>query len=83
MCYNRPVEEEYISVQEAASRKNVAATTIYEAVKRGEIPAHRFMGRVALKPSDVDAFQPGSYGGVERTRKKRGPIKKVKQEPSK
>lgn len=70
--------EEYLSPQQAATLKGVATTTIYEAVKRGAIPAHRFMGRIGLLPADVEKWEPASYGGVERARVKRGPKKKEK-----
>lgn len=72
-------DEQYISAQEAATRKGVAVPTIYAAVRRGEIPAYRFMGRVALLPADVDAFQPASYGENQRTKKPRGPGRPRKQ----
>lgn len=67
--------EDFITPQEAAIRKTVALTTIYGAVKRGELPASRVLGRIALHPADVDRYNPGSYGGIERTRKRRGPLK--------
>lgn len=56
----------------------VAATTIYEAIKRGEIPATDVLGRIGLRPADVDAFQAATYGGVTRARRRRGPQKKDK-----
>lgn len=65
--------DEYITPKKAAEIKGVSVPTIYKAIERGVLPAMRVLDRVALRPADVDAYQPGSYGGVKRTVKRRGP----------
>lgn len=72
--------EDYLTPKQAAERKGVATTTIYEAVKRGAIPAYKFMGRIGLLLADVESWDAATYGGVERTRKRRGPTKKSDKE---
>ena len=64
--------EDLLSVPEAAARRGVAVTTIYEAVKRGALPARRVLGRIGLIAPDVDAWEPATYGGVVRAKKTRG-----------
>lgn len=74
--------EEYLTVQQAAAQKQVAATTIYEAISRGEIPATVIYGRKVLTAAAVAAYQAGSYNGIVRTRKPRGPRKAAERGPS-
>ena len=69
--------EEYVTPKQAAERKGVSVQAIYRAIERGELPSVEILGRKALLPADVENYKPGSYGGVERTRKRRGPIKKT------
>jgi excisionase family DNA binding protein len=74
---NEPMHSElldqYLTPRQAAERKGVAVPTIYKAIERGQLPAVRLLNRVALRVTDVDAYQPGSYGGVQRAAKRRGP----------
>jgi excisionase family DNA binding protein len=65
--------EEYISVLEAAERRQVSLTAIYKAIREGRLNATRILGRLALRTSDIDACEFGSYAGVQRARKRRGP----------
>ena len=68
----------FITPRQAAQRKGVSVPAIYKAIERGEIASADVLGRKALRPADVDAYQPGSYGGVTRTRRRRGPTKSEK-----
>lgn len=65
--------DDYLTAREAAERKGVSVPTVYRAIERGVLPAVRVLGRVALRPADVEAYEPGSYGGVKRTVRRRGP----------
>lgn len=76
--YNDRVEEEMITVQEAALRKGVRATAIYNAIERGALVTTEVFGRKVLRAADVDAYQPGSYGGVKRAKLPRGPGRRPK-----
>lgn len=71
--------EEYITPKQAAERKGVSLAAIYRAIERGALPSTEVLGRKGLRPADVASYQPGSYGGVERSRRRRGPLKKDKQ----
>ncbi len=64
---------EYITPKQAAELKGVSVPTIYKAIERGSLPSVRVLDRVALRVTDVEAYQPGSYGGVKRTVIRRGP----------
>jgi excisionase family DNA binding protein len=64
--------EDYISVREAAERRQVSQTAIYKAIREGRLQATRILGRLALRASDIDAYEFGSYAGVQRARKPRG-----------
>jgi excisionase family DNA binding protein len=56
--------DEYLTVQEAATRKAVTVNAIYNAIRDGRLPSRRVLGRIALLPSDVDAFTSSGHGGV-------------------
>lgn len=74
--------ENLLTPQEAAQRKGVAVQTIYKAIAERRLPSERVLGRIGLRPGDVDAYQPGSYGGAKRTRRSRGPgRRKASQAP--
>ena len=72
--------EEFLSVQEAATRKGVSQATIYKAIQEKRLPATRLLGRFALKPMDIDAYEPGTYAGVQRATKTRGVPRKKQEE---
>ena len=64
---------EYMTPRQAAECKGVTVQAIYKAIERGLLPSVRVLDRVALHVADVEAYQPGSYGGIKRTVKRRGP----------
>ena len=70
--------EEYLSVQDAARRRNVSPATIYKAIHEGRLKAVRMLGRFAILPADIDAFEAASYAGVKRAVKTRGVPRKQK-----
>ncbi len=70
---------DYLTPKQAAERKGVSVPTIYKAIERGVLPSERVLDRVAVRVADVDAYQPGSYNGVKRTVRKRGPGRGPKQ----
>ena len=65
--------DEYLTPRQAAEQKGVSVQTIYKAIERGLLPSVRVLDRVALRVADVEAYKPGSYGGVKRTIIRRGP----------
>lgn len=65
--------EDLLTPQEAAQRKGVAVQTIYKAIAESRLPSQRVLGRIGLRPGDVEAYQPGSYGEAKRARRSRGP----------
>ena len=73
---------EFITPRQAAERKSVTVQAIYKAIERGHLPSVRVLDRVALRPADVDSYQPGSYGGVKRTVRRRGPGRSPKPDVS-
>lgn len=70
---------DYLTPKQAAERKGVSVPTIYKAIERGVLPSERVLDRVAVRVADVDAYQPGSYGGIKRTVRRRGPGRGPKQ----
>ncbi len=48
----------YISVSEAAKRKGMSRSAMYQAVAEGRIPHVMLVGKIALKEKDVDAYEP-------------------------
>jgi excisionase family DNA binding protein len=64
--------DEYITVKEAAARKDVTESAISKAIRENRLPATSILGRVALRPEDVDRYEFGSYGEHKRTSKPRG-----------
>ena len=72
--------DEYLTPRQAAERRGVSVSTIYRAIERGEIPALRLLSRLALRAADVDAYQPGSYNGIQRATRRRGPGRSRKTE---
>ena len=64
--------DQYITVKEAATRKNVTESTIYRAIREQRLAATTVLGRIALRPEDVDACEFGSYLANKRTIKPRG-----------
>lgn len=62
-----------ISLKEAATRKGVSLSCLYKAIKRGELPFVTILGKMGVLESDLDNFEVGTYAGVKRSAKKRGP----------
>ena len=73
---------EYMTPRQAAECKGVTVQAIYKAIERGLLPSVRVLDRVALRVADVEAYQPGSYGGIKRTVKRRGPGRGSKRDAS-
>ena len=76
------MDEEYLTVAEAAKIKGVSRHTIYKAVRNNTLPhgivVHESIG---IAPSALAAWKPASGGGVVREKVKRGPGRpKGKQE---
>jgi excisionase family DNA binding protein len=69
--------EVFLSVKQAAQRKGVSVSAIYKAIHDGRLPFTRIGTGFALKPSDVDTCEFGSYGLIKRTNKTRGKRKKA------
>ncbi len=72
--------DDYLTPRQAAERKGVSVPTIYKAIERGALPSVRVLDRVALRPADVEAYEPGSYGCVKRAVRRRGPGRGPKPE---
>lgn len=51
------IDDEYLTVAEAATRLRVAASTMRRWIRQGDVPAYRIgKRRVALKQADLDAL---------------------------
>lgn len=72
--------EGYLTPAEAAERKGVARSAIYKAIREGRLPSEQMLGRVAVKVTDLDAYEPGSYGDNKRALRPRGPGRGKPQE---
>ncbi len=58
------VEDEYVSIQEAARRYGVSGKTIQRAVQAGKLPAqYPKPNRCAIAISDLETFRPGQVSG--------------------
>jgi excisionase family DNA binding protein len=51
------MQEELLTVEEAAARRGLKPPSIYKAVHEGRLPARRVLGRIAIRAADVDAYQ--------------------------
>jgi excisionase family DNA binding protein len=69
--------EVFLSVKQAAQRKEVSVSAIYKAIHDGRLPFTRVGTGFALKPSDLDSCEFGSYGLIKRTNKVRCKRKKA------
>ena len=54
---------QYLTVAEAAKLKNVTTSAVYLAVQEKRLPHTRILGKIALKPRDVEKWTPISYRG--------------------
>src|SRR5260370_22212750 len=58
------VEEEYVSIQEAARRCGVSGKTIQRAIQAGKLPAqYPKPNRCTIAISDLETFRPGQVSG--------------------
>ena len=55
--------DELLTPTQAAQRKGVSRPTIYSAIADGRLPGVRVLGRLALRESDVVAWEPINYAG--------------------
>lgn len=62
-----------LSLKEAADLKGVSLSCIYKAIKRGDLAFVTILGKMGVKESDLKNLQVGTYGGIRRAAKKRGP----------
>ena len=57
MGVTESIEKGYWSADQAAKYLGFKRSTIYEMVKRGELPAYNLNGRKRLKKEDIDAMK--------------------------
>lgn len=50
--------DEYLTVSQVAALKAVSHKAVYKAVSEGRLPSTRVLGRIGLKPTDVEAWVP-------------------------
>lgn len=67
---------DYITPEEAAHRAGVSRQAIYMAIQRGKLKSEKILGRVAVRPTDVDACEFAPPNG-HRAGVKLGPRKKA------
>lgn len=63
------VANDYITPKQAADLKGVTVGAIYKAIERGHIEGAKVLDRVAVKASEIAAWQPATYtttGGAVR-----------------
>jgi excisionase family DNA binding protein len=53
--------EMLLTVPQAAVRKGVSRTALYNAVTQGRLPHVRVLDKIGLRAADVDAWQPIAY----------------------
>jgi excisionase family DNA binding protein len=51
-------QEEMVTAAEAAKLKGIHIKSLYLAIQTGRLPATKYYGRVLIKRSDLDAWQP-------------------------
>ncbi|HEX9998608.1 MAG TPA: helix-turn-helix domain-containing protein [Abditibacterium sp.] len=52
------VMDEYLTVSQVASLKGVSLKAVYKAVSEGRLSSTRILGRMGLRPADVEAWVP-------------------------
>ena len=65
------MESTLISTGECAERKGITRQAVFEAIKRGDIPAIRIGRNFAIKSEDCDAFTP-AFTQADKGRKNAG-----------
>jgi excisionase family DNA binding protein len=51
-----PVDDRWLSTQEAAARIGITSRTLYRRIDEGDLPAYKIGRLIKLKCSEVDAF---------------------------
>lgn len=63
-CYGKnSMNEDYLTVGEVAQDKGISTSAVYKAIDQGRIGSQRILGRLALKRSEVAAWQPKERTG--------------------
>ncbi len=52
------MDENLLTVSEAARLKKVSRSAVYKAISQGRLSARRILGKVAIEQAEVDAWQP-------------------------
>ena len=60
------MEDEYVTVAEAAALKGVSRMTIYKAIAQGQLRTQHTLGKTALRRREVVAWQPSSKVGQRK-----------------
>ena len=55
-----------MTVTQAAGVKAVSPSTIWRAVREGRLPAVRVLGRIGIRPADLEAWKAGSTDKIRR-----------------
>jgi excisionase family DNA binding protein len=84
----------YLSVSQAAQRKAITRSAVYQAIATGRLPSERIAGHTVLREKDVEAWTPltrerrkgvrigGRPSRPEETKRKPGRPKKDQEAPS-
>ncbi len=76
--------DKLLTPQEAATLKAVSRTAIYAAISEGRLPAIQILGRLGLRETDVQNWQPcGSKGHVRAKRRSGKPKGSLQTEDAK
>ena len=65
--------EEYMTVAEVAEKLSMSRQGVQKAITEGRLPSVRILNKIGVRVADMEAFQPATYGGVQRSHKRRGP----------
>lgn len=66
--------ERLLTVTEVAERCQLSAKTVYRAIERGEIAAHRICSRIRVRESEIEAWITRSRVVTEATPLHRIPV---------
>lgn len=56
------MDNDLLTVQQAADRRHCSVDTIYVWIRNGQLAAQLRYGRVVVAPADVDAVKPAKVG---------------------
>ncbi len=67
------MEEDLLTIRQAARELGIHRQTVYQAIRRGNLPAVEVLDRVAVRRADIEAYKQrqarvGPQGGRPRTR---------------